>query len=86
MIEAPYLKDTIDHTEFDWYSYHERLCYFSLTSLAHLFAQHRLKIVDVERIPIHGGSLRVFVALQSSPQPAAAHVAALLAEETSWGR
>lgn len=84
VIEAPYLKDTIDHTEFDQI-YHEHLCYFSLTSLAHLFAQHRLKIVDVEHIPIHGGSLRIFVALQSSPQPVVARVAALLADEANWG-
>lgn len=84
VIEAPYLKETIDHTEFDQI-YHEHLCYFSLTSLAHLFARHKLKIVDVAHIPIHGGSLRVFVAPQATSRPVEPRVAALLAEEANWG-
>ena len=84
IVEAPYLKDTIDHVEFDQI-YHEHLCYFSLTALDRLFAAHELKSVDVERIPIHGGSLRVFVAVQSRRihQPHA--VAALLGAEKAWG-
>ena len=59
MIEVPYVEDLIDHVEFDTI-YHEHLCYFSLTALDALFAPHGLAIVDVERLPIHGGSLRVF--------------------------
>jgi hypothetical protein len=83
LIEAPYLLDTIDGTEFDQV-YHEHLCYFALTALAPLFARHGLAIVDVERIPIHGGSLRVFVAHegQAAPSPA---VAATLEEEQRRG-
>lgn len=84
VIEAPYLKDTIDHTEFDQI-YHEHLCYYSLTALSALFARHDLRIVDAERIPIHGGSLRVFVAPASSAEATSARVAALLAEEAAWG-
>ena len=57
VIEAPYVKDMIDHVEFDTI-YHEHLCYFSLTALDRLFRRHGLEIVDVERVPIHGGSLR----------------------------
>jgi hypothetical protein len=84
IIEAPYLKDTIDHTEFDQI-YHEHLCYFSLTALAHLFERHQLKVVDVERIPIHGGSLRVFVAQQAAAEPVQERVRELLAAEAAWG-
>lgn len=84
VIEAPYLKDTIDNTEFDQI-YHEHLCYFSLTSLKNLFALHGLKIVDVERLPIHGGSLRVFAALESSTEEIHNRVVALLEEEAHWG-
>ena len=84
LIEAPYLKDTLDHTEFDQI-YHEHLCYFSLTALTYLFARHALKVVDVERIPIHGGSLRVLVARTDSMETARPAVAALLAEEKDWG-
>lgn len=84
VIEAPYLKDTIDHTEFDQI-YHEHLCYYSLTALNALFVRHALRIVDVESIPIHGGSLRVFVAPAGSGEAASPRVAALLAEESAWG-
>lgn len=79
VIEAPYVKDLIDHTEFDTI-YHEHLCYFSATSLAALFARHRLAIVDVERLPIHGGSLRIFVQHEAGASRAPS-VARLLDEE-----
>ncbi len=73
VVEAPYVKEMIDRVEFDTV-YHEHLCYFSLTALAHLFGRHGLAIVDVERLPIHGGSLRIFAARsesESGRQPAA---------------
>ena len=83
VIEVPYVKDLIDHCEFDTI-YHEHLCYFSLTALDRLFRRHALVIQDVERIPIHGGSLRLFVAKATSAQRGPA-VRALLDEETAWG-
>lgn len=48
VIEVPYLKDLMDHVEFDTI-YHEHLCYFSLTALDHLFRKQHLEIVDAER-------------------------------------
>jgi len=81
VIEVPYVKDLIDHCEFDTI-YHEHLCYFSLTAQHHLFQRHGLIIQDVERIPIHGGSLRIFVSPPAKPSPA---VRDLLQEEASWG-
>ena len=81
VIEVPYLKDLIDHCEFDTI-YHEHLCYYSLTALDRLFRRHRLFIEDVERITIHGGSLRVTVGKTGVATPA---VARLLAEEAQWG-
>ncbi len=83
VIEVPYVKDLIDRCEFDTI-YHEHLCYFSLTALRHLFERHGMVIQDVERIPIHGGSLRLFVVKAGSAQPGSA-VRALLDEETAWG-
>ena len=83
VIEVPYVKDLIDHCEFDTI-YHEHLCYFSLTALDRLFRRHALVIQDVERIPIHGGSLRLFVAKATSVQRGPA-VRGLLDEETAWG-
>jgi hypothetical protein len=60
VIEVPYVRDLVDHAEFDTI-YHEHLCYFSLTALTGLFRRHGLTIQNVERLPIHGGSLRLFV-------------------------
>lgn len=83
-IEVPYLQDLTDPSNFDAID-HEHLCYFSLTALSQLFGQHGLEIVDVERLPIHGGSLRIVVANSGvmSVQPA---VRDLLADEAVWVR
>lgn len=66
LIEAPYLKPMLDHTEFDTI-YHEHLCYFSLTALDKLFRSHKLYINDVEQLSIHGGSLRLFIEKKEQP-------------------
>jgi SAM-dependent methyltransferase len=60
VIEMPYVKDLVDHCEFDTI-YHEHLCYFSLTALDHLFRAHSLFLNNVKRLSIHGGSLRIYV-------------------------
>jgi SAM-dependent methyltransferase len=51
VIEVPYVKEMIDHREFDTI-YHEHLCYFSLTALERLFRRHGLRIEDVELLPL----------------------------------
>jgi hypothetical protein len=78
------VKDLIDHVEFDTI-YHEHLCYFSLTTLDRLFSRHGLTIIDVERVVIHGGSLRIFAARADSQQARSARVQQLLDEEAAWG-
>jgi SAM-dependent methyltransferase len=83
VIEAPYAKDMLDHVEFDTI-YHEHLCYFTLTALDRLFRRHGLEVVDVERVPIHGGTIRFTSAHAGAARPSAA-VAALLSEEAAWG-
>lgn len=82
VMETPYVKDMLDHLEFDTI-YHEHLFYYSLTALEQLFRRHGLAAVDVERIPIHGGSLRVTAAHTGAERSAA--VSALLDEEAAWG-
>jgi SAM-dependent methyltransferase len=88
VIEVPYVKDLIDHVEFDTI-YHEHLCYFSLTALDHLFKRHGLHVTDVERIPIHGGSLRLFVSKEHERQTTSVAqsgmVHRLLQDEAEWG-
>ncbi|PEN11217.1 methyltransferase [Longibacter salinarum] len=60
VIEVPYVVDLVDHCEFDTI-YHQHLCYFSVTALDRLFTRHGLYLNHVERVPIHGGSLRLRV-------------------------
>ncbi len=60
VIEVPYLVDLVDHREFDTI-YHQHLCYFSVSALDRLFRRHSLYLNDVQRVTIHGGSLRLFV-------------------------
>src|SRR5215475_6080407 len=59
ILEFPYGIDLIEHTEFDTI-YHEHVFYFTVTALQPLFVRHGLGIFRVERLPIHGGSLRLF--------------------------
>jgi SAM-dependent methyltransferase len=81
VIEVPYLGDLLDRVAFDTV-YHEHLCYFALTPLVPLLAEEGLTIVDVERLSIHGGSLRIFAGHGGVPSE---RVGGLLAEEAAWG-
>jgi SAM-dependent methyltransferase len=83
VVEVPYARDLIDRCEFDTI-YHEHLCYFSLTALDRLFRRHGLLVQDVERLPIHGGSLRLFAVKAGSAGPVAS-VSALLDDEAARG-
>jgi SAM-dependent methyltransferase len=83
VVEVPYVRDLIERVEFDTI-YHEHLCYFSLSALVQLFARHDLSIWDVERAPIHGGSLRLFVS-PTGARAAAARVEELLEDEARIG-
>ncbi len=77
VIEVPYVVDLVDHVEFDTI-YHQHLCYFSVTALDRLFRRHGLFLNDIKRVPIHGGTLRLFIEPQENVQP---EVLAMLAEE-----
>lgn len=59
--EFPHVLEMIRNVEFDTI-YHEHYSYLSLLSLEPLFARHGLRVVDVERLSTHGGSLRLYVA------------------------
>ncbi len=81
VLEFPYVRDLVDHCEFDTI-YHQHLCYFSVASVAALFRRHGLFLNDVRRIPIHGGSLRLFVEPAENVQES---VRSLLEEEQRIG-
>jgi SAM-dependent methyltransferase len=81
VIEVPYVRDLVDNCEFDTI-YHEHLCYFSATSVDSLLRSHSLYLNKVNRVPIHGGSLRLFIGLRDDPDDS---VTRLLAEERRAG-
>jgi SAM-dependent methyltransferase len=83
--EMPYVGDMVERLEFDTI-YHEHHCYFSLRSIEALFTRNGLRLVDAERLAIHGGSLRVFATADhdTDMQPTST-VAELLLEETGNG-
>ncbi len=83
VMETPYVQDLLAHRELDTI-YHEHLFYYSLTALESLYRRHGLAAAHVERIPIHGGSLRVTV-VPEGREGDASTVRALLAEEREWG-
>ncbi|MPR12094.1 class I SAM-dependent methyltransferase [Microvirga tunisiensis] len=58
--EFPYVRDLVDRCAFDTI-YHEHVFYYSLAALEPLFLRHGLYLVDVMRLEIHGGSLRLRV-------------------------
>lgn len=83
VIEFPHGAEMVEKNEFDTI-YHEHVFYFTLTALVPVFARAGLSIVHVERLPIHGGSLRIFIrhAGECAPGPA---VACLLEDEAQRG-
>jgi SAM-dependent methyltransferase len=81
VIEVPYVVDLIDHGEFDTI-YHQHLCYFSVTALDRLFRCHDLYLNRVDRVSLHGGSLRLYVARQEEVGDS---VRNLLSEEQKRG-
>ena len=58
-MEFPHLKKLIEYNQFDTI-YHEHFSYFSLVTVEKVFASFGLVIFDVEEIPTHGGSLRIY--------------------------
>lgn len=60
VIEVPYLVDLLTNLEFDTI-YHEHLSYFTVHPLVTLFSRFGMGIVDIYRISVHGGSLRIYV-------------------------
>jgi SAM-dependent methyltransferase len=84
VVETPYVRDLVERTEFDTV-YHEHLFYYSLTALDRLFARNGLRVVDVERLDIHGGSLRVFAVRADSAEETRPAARELLDEEEGLG-
>ena len=69
-LEFPHLERLMAENQFDTI-YHEHFSYFSLITIERLAAGHGLKLIDVEELPTHGGSLRVYLAHAGSARPTA---------------
>ena len=81
-VENPYVRDLIDHVEFDTI-YHEHYCYYSCSAVEALMGRHGLHLNDVEYFPtLHGGTLRWHIGKR--PQRTD-RCAAMLADERAPG-
>ncbi len=83
-LEFPHLMRLIEQTQFDTV-YHEHYSYFSLYTVNRIFRENGLRVFDVEELPTHGGSLRVFGCHADDSRPQTTAVPALLAEEEKQG-
>lgn len=83
VIEAPYLSDLIEHTEYDTI-YHQHLSYFAVTPLSKFFKKFGMNLFDVRRTTIHGGSIRLFVA-RAGTQAVQSSVETLMTKESKDG-
>jgi SAM-dependent methyltransferase len=83
--EFPHLLRLVEETQFDTI-YHEHFSYLSLTVVTRIFAANGLAIFDVEELPTHGGSLRVFTQRsETGQQPTSTRVKEMLSREVKAG-
>lgn len=84
-IEFPHLLKTIEGNQFDQI-YHEHFSYFSLYSAERIFAAHGIPIFDVEELPTHGGSIRIYAGhAEDSTKEVSDRLLTLRAEEERAG-
>jgi len=84
-MEFPHLVRLVESNQFDTI-YHEHFSYFSLVAVERVFAAHGLELFDVEELPTHGGSLRVYAQRRGTgARPVGERVAALAARERQLG-
>lgn len=84
-MEFPHLARLMEETQFDTI-YHEHFSYFSFLAVERIFREHGLIIFDVEELPTHGGSLRIFAAhAEDSGKPLSPRIAELKASEENRG-
>lgn len=66
--EFPYLVDLLEKSAYDTI-YHEHLSYFTIASVSDLASRHGMRLVDVRRVGVHGGSIRVIISRDGEPSP-----------------
>lgn len=84
-LEFPHLARLMEGNQFDTI-YHEHFSYFSFTAAERIFSSHGLRIFDVDELPTHGGSLRIYACRDGEDaSPATDRVGKLLAAEAAAG-
>jgi SAM-dependent methyltransferase len=84
-MEFPHLMRLMDENQFDTI-YHEHFSYFSFTTVEKVFAAHGLTLFDVEELPTHGGSLRIYARhRENTEEPETCRVIDLRAREEAAG-
>lgn len=84
-MEFPHLHQLIHQNQFDTI-YHEHFSYFSLTSVCKIFAHHGITLFDVDQLPTHGGSLRIYGRhTEDHSKPISDNIYQLLNDEEKWG-
>lgn len=81
-VEFPHLLNLIRDVQFDTI-YHEHYSYLSLLAVEKIFAKAGLRVFDVEELPTHGGSLRVFACLEDASHPEGPGLAKVRADEAA---
>jgi SAM-dependent methyltransferase len=83
-MEFPHLWRLIEENQFDTI-YHEHFSYLSFSTTREIFAGHGLRLFDVDELPTHGGSLRVYACRADDPRPTEPRADALAAAEEADG-
>jgi SAM-dependent methyltransferase len=84
-VEFPHVLQMIENNQFDTI-YQEHYCYFSFTTVERVFAKHGIKLFDVEELPTHGGSLRIYGRhVEDASKPISASVTAMRNRERQTG-
>ena len=83
-MEFPHLPRLLEDNQWDTI-YHEHFSYFSFSTASKVFAAHGLRLFDVEELPTHGGSLRIYACHADDPRPDEPRAAELLGREAARG-
>ena len=83
-VEFPHLMHLVEDGQFDTI-YHEHFSYFSFSTVSRIFENHGLRVFDVEELPTHGGSLRVYACHHDDARGTGERVTGLLERERAAG-
>ena len=83
-LEFPHLMRLLEHTQFDTI-YHEHFSYLSLYTVERIFKSAGLRVWDVEELPTHGGSLRIYGCHDQDPRQNSPRVKVILTAEQQNG-